>query len=355
LAFGSSPEEQGPTLDVSASDAAAALPPPIDLPLPLLALAGSATTLVADVIMHPVDCVKILQQSDAGYGLSLAGAAAALWDRDGISGFYSGFVTYALSDAAGGALKFAVWETWKQGLPTPAESSAIASSESAADSLGAPSSSSSLFASLWFQWGYWFVGAALAFVASSFVIVPGEFVKNQLQMDYYDGLWDAVTGIASTRGLPGFFVGYDGVMYRDVPYTMLELGLYEVFKATLLRRKSSPGQFKNPPVIWDDLLAAALTGGITAFLTTPLDAVKTKLMVDAEYAGYSFAECFGATVEAHGFGSVFAGVVARVAWILPFTTIYLPTYDFLKRWMWRRYAAAQDAAAGNEGGASSVT
>jgi hypothetical protein len=298
------------------------------------------------MIMHPVDCVKILQQSDAGYGLSLAEATAALWDRDGISGFYSGFVTYAVSDAAGGALKFAVWELWKQRQPLATRSTVIASAESR-ESVVIPPSSSNLSVSRWFQWGYWFVGAALAFVASSFVIVPGEFVKNQLQMDYYDGLWDAVTGTASTRGLQGFFLGYDGIMYRDVPYTMLELGLYEVFRTTLLRRSASPTEHsKNPPSAWDDLLAAALTGGITAFLTTPLDAVKTKLMVDAEYAGYSFADCFAATVEAHGIGSVFAGVVARVVWILPFTTIYLPMYDFLKRWMWRRYAETKVTTAG---------
>lgn len=29
----------------------------------------------------------------------------------------------------------------------------------------------------------------------------------------------------------------------------------------------------------DELLAAALTGGVTAFITTPLDVIKTKLMM----------------------------------------------------------------------------
>jgi hypothetical protein len=316
------------------------IPLAIDLPLPLLALAGSVTTLVTDMIMHPVDCVKILQQSDAGYGMSLAEAAAALWARDGVSGFYSGFVTYAVSDATGGALKFAVWELWKQRTPKRLLQPAAPTERD----LAAPR---------WLQWGYLIVGAALAFVASSFVIVPGEFVKNQLQMDYYDGLWDAVAGIAESRGLSGFYVGYDGVMYRDIPYTMLELGLYELFKKALASRKAeTPGQRKQS-VAWDDLLAAALTGGITAFVTTPLDAVKTKLMVDAEYADYSFLDCFIASVDAHGIGSVFAGVVARVAWILPFTTIYLPTYDFLKRWMWLRYRNVKNPA--HEGdGASSV-
>lgn len=328
LAFGSSPEQKQ-LLPTPTTVSPSSVPSQIgDLPLPLLALAGSVTTLFTDVIMHPIDCIKILQQSDAGYGLSLQDAAVALWERDGVSGFYSGFLTYAVSDAAGGALKFAVWELWKRQMQTPSSTTA-------------PSTSTSptfdVTSSLWFQWGYLFVGAALAFVASSVAIVPGEYVKNQLQMDRYDGLTEAVTGIMASRGIPGFFVGYDAVMYRDVPYTMLELGLYEVFKTALFSSQSSSDSSKPRSVgVWDDVLAAALTGGITAFLTTPLDVIKTKLMVDDAYAGYSFLDCWLATVESHGIGSVFAGVVARIAWILPFVTIYLPTYDFLKRLLWQR-------------------
>jgi Mitochondrial carrier protein len=325
LAFGSSPEQQQPP-STSSSDSSAQR---IDLPLSLLALAGSVTTLFTDVIMHPVDCIKILQQSDAGYGLSLQDAALALWERDGVSGFYSGFLTYAVSDAAGGALKFTVWEQWKRKMPIQ-------------PSISTPKSTSPTFdfsSSPWFQWVYLFVGAALAFVASSVAIVPGEFVKNQLQMDRYDGLWEAVAGIMTAHGISGFFVGYEGVMYRDVPYTMLELGLYEVFKTALFNGQSSATDSSKPGSVgvWNDVLAAALTGGITEFLTTPLDVIKTKLMVDDVYAGYSFLDCWLATVDAHGIGSVFAGVVARIAWILPFVTIYLPTYDFLKRLLWQRH------------------
>jgi Mitochondrial carrier protein len=322
LAFGSSPEQQPQPLPTSSSSVPAQM---VDLPLPLLAIAGSVTTLFTDVIMHPVDCIKILQQSDAGYGMSMQDAALALWERDGVSGFYSGFLTYAISDAAGGAIKFAVWELWKRKMPTT--------------QLSATSTSPTFdfSSSVWFQWGYLFVGAALAFVASSVAIVPGEFVKNQLQMDRYDGLAEAVAGIMATRGISGFFVGYEGVMYRDVPYTMLELGLYEVFKTALFSRHSSDSSKPKSVEVWDDVLAAALTGGITAFLTTPLDVIKTKLMVDDAYAGYSFLDCWLATVDAHGIGSVFAGVVARIAWILPFVTIYLPTYDFLKRLLWQRH------------------
>jgi hypothetical protein len=60
-------------------------------------------------------------------------------------------------------------------------------------------------------------------------------------------------------------------------------------------------------------------------------------MVDDQYANLRFLECMMMSVQAHGWPSLFAGVWARVAWIVPFTAIYLPTYDALKRFFWEWY------------------
>jgi hypothetical protein len=155
-------------------------------------------------------------------------------------------------------------------------------------------------------------------------------VKQQLQMSYYDGPFEAIHGIYDQSGIPGFFAGYQAVCYRDVPYTVLELGMYEFFKSQI-DAKRPPEQ---EPAAWEEILAAFATGAITAIVTTPLDTIKTKLVVD-DYS--SLLECFSETVENHGVGAVFAGVVARVAWIIPFTGIYLPSYDFIKRQLLERH------------------
>ena len=111
---------------------------------------------------------------------------------------------------------------------------------------------------------------------------------------------------------------------------MLELGLYEQFKGVLM--STSPRRTGTTPVpsmdAWQEVLAAAATGGVTALATTPIDVIKTKLMVD-HYDG--FFDCLLLTVSHHGIPALFAGVYARIGWIVPFTAIYLPTYDFLKR------------------------
>eukprot|EP00522_Entomoneis_paludosa_P008018 CAMPEP_0172450638 /NCGR_PEP_ID=MMETSP1065-20121228/8900_1 /TAXON_ID=265537 /ORGANISM="Amphiprora paludosa, Strain CCMP125" /LENGTH=389 /DNA_ID=CAMNT_0013202435 /DNA_START=85 /DNA_END=1254 /DNA_ORIENTATION=+ len=274
-----------------------------ELPLIQLALAGSFTTFFADLSMHPIDCIKTVQQSDMGVNFGILQAARYLYEKDGTFGFFRGFLTYATSDAIAGSLKFGVWETWKKKLPVEQEPA------------------------VWLL----MMGAALSFVTSSVLVVPGELVKQQLQMAQYDGLWEALQGIASSEaGIQGFFAGYDGVLYRDIPYTMMELGLYDMFKRML----SQNGNNDEKETIWDQLLCAALTGAITALATTPMDVVKTKLMVD-HYS--SFGDAFVSTVQNHGVGALFSGVVARVTWIVPFTAIYLPTYDALKNILHERH------------------
>ena len=118
------------------------------------------------------------------------------------------------------------------------------------------------------------LGPAMAFVASSIVIVPGEFLKQQLQMAHYDNVWHALMSVYSTSGLAGFFAGYDGVLLRDIPYTMLELGMYEVFKNFIQSQKSNDiGSDKKNDSVMDQVLAAALTGAIVAMFTTPMDVI----------------------------------------------------------------------------------
>ena len=262
------------------------VPPPVTVPLVQLALAGSATTFFADACIHPVDCIKTIQQSDMGTGLGFAEAAGYLWDTSGLQGFFNGLLTYAVSDGMGGAIKFSVWETWKKHI----EDTRL----------------------VW-------VGAALAFCAASIVIVPGEFLKQQLQMSHFDSLTEAALHVYRNDGVTGFYTGYNAVILRDVPHTILELCLYDV-----LKRAGNSG-----------ILAACLTGCVAGFLTTPMDAIKTKIMVEGS-AYDSLWDCVATTLDAHGWGGIWAGALARVLWIAPFTMLYLPTYDFLHKTLLER-------------------
>jgi Mitochondrial carrier protein len=79
-------------------------------------------------------------------------------------------------------------------------------------------------------------------------------------------------------------------------------------------------------------------------------------MVDS-YVNY--ADCLMTTIQHHGLASLYSGGLARLAWVVPFTAIYLPTYDFLKQQLLQRHVASlqeqHEAAAARTTFATSVT
>ena len=64
-----------------------------------------------------------------------------------------------------------------------------------------------------------------------------------------------ISQILKSDGLPGLFIGYYATLIRDVPYTMLELGVYENMKSLLRRVRKVEVLGRN-----DELAAAAFTG-----------------------------------------------------------------------------------------------
>ena len=80
--------------------------------------------------------------------------------------------------------------------------------------------------------------------------------------------------ILATDGIGGLFAGYFATLVRDIPYTMFELGIYENIK-TIMRKFRHREDLTQA----DELTAAAITGGLASYITTPLDLIKTKLMM----------------------------------------------------------------------------
>mmetsp|Transcript_6630 Transcript_6630/g.10944 ORF Transcript_6630/g.10944 Transcript_6630/m.10944 type:complete len:405 (+) Transcript_6630:50-1264(+) len=304
---------------ISTISTSAALTPPSSIPLYQLALAGAMATVIGDAAMHPIDCIKTLQQSDEGMSLTFIQASQLLYNQyDGIGGFYRGLTTYLVTDAGAGAIKFGVYEALKAW-----STRTFASQDEQHQFL----QSASLY-----------ICAGIAFAASSTILVPGELLKQQLQMGHYGTLGEAVHHIYATSGLSGFLNGYQGVCVRDIPYTMMELGLYDWIKTTILASQQEENnedeseELRSTLDTSQEIMAAALTGGLAGFLTTPLDTIKTKLMVDSVlYGNDGFAACFATTLHDHGWAALFAGAAARVAWLVPFSAIYLPLFDAMKR------------------------
>lgn len=263
-----------------------------------MCICGAFATIVGDFVMHPVDTIKVMQQASTST-ITLFEAAKKILSQNGPTGFYQGVVPYLAADGLSGSIKFAAYEMSKRFLePRIPEKYHTLSN---------------------------FVCAAGAYLACSVALVPGEVLKTRMQAGAAISLLQIIKNTWVEGGLGGFFVGYGATLLRDVPYTMLELGLYENIKSTIKKFQN-----RNTLTPVEELTAAAITGGFTGFVTTPLDVIKTKIMVQGA-SNFGIFDVCSNILTSEGTAGLFAGSLARVAWLLPFTTIYLGVYELAKR------------------------
>ncbi|CBK20319.2 uncharacterized protein [Blastocystis hominis] len=119
--------------------------------------------------------------------------------------------------------------------------------------------------------------AAIPFVSptaqiiSSSIRCPFEVIKQHLQIGiFYD------TKCAS-GGVRAFYTGYKSLLYKSIPYDAIEMTLYEIF------RKYYKRVFKtaDDTSLVMSVSSGYLSSGIAAFVTTPMDVVKTRMMLSA--------------------------------------------------------------------------
>mmetsp|Transcript_10984 Transcript_10984/g.17905 ORF Transcript_10984/g.17905 Transcript_10984/m.17905 type:complete len:355 (+) Transcript_10984:72-1136(+) len=281
-----------------------------------LCLCGAFATLVGDFVMHPIDTIKVTQQT-AVATLGFFAAIKQIFTTSGPLGFYQGIVPYLIGDGSSGAVKFAVFESSKKYLEAKLPER--------------------------YHSGVQFLTAAIAMLACSVILVPGEVIKTRIQAAAGGSMMGVIAQTLKSEGVGGLFSGYYATLVRDVPYTMLELGVYENIKTFMRKLGNNGGELSGK----EELTAAAITGAVAAFFTTPLDLVKTKLMMQGVGGAAQYSGVAGALASIYSEGGVsglFVGATARIAWLVPFTTIYLGVYEASKRqFLLRKHTAAAGA------------
>ena len=105
---------------------------------------------------------------------------------------------------------------------------------------------------------------------------------------------------------------------------------YEFTKSAFLRSKSSRtskevGELSNVEAAF----CGAVAGSFSAFVTTPLDKMKTMLMTGRCTGGY--LDCFKTVIQEEGVGALMQGVAPRVALIGPSVAIFFVVYEKVKQ------------------------
>ncbi|KAJ1424967.1 Mitochondrial carrier protein [Sesbania bispinosa] len=171
--------------------------------------------------------------------------------------------------------------------------------------------------------------------ASSLIRVPTEVIKQRMQIGQFKSAPAAIRLIIANEGFKGLYAGYGSFLLRDLPFDAIELCIYEQLR---IGYKLAAKRDLNDP---ENCMLGAVAGAITGAITTPLDVVKTRLMVQGSQKHYKgICDCVRTIVKEEGTHALFKGIGPRVLWIGVGGSIFFGVLEKTKQILAQRHARA---------------
>ena len=165
-------------------------------------------------------------------------------------------------------------------------------------------------------------------VAACAVRVPTEVVKQRAQAKQQQSSLAALRFILGQRrdiGMAGvwreMYRGWSITVMREVPFTIVQFPLWEGLKEWR-RRKTG----KDGITAVESGIAGSVAGAVAAGVTTPLDVLKTRLMLARERE--SSGALLMRILRESGPKAFFAGMGPRVLWISLGGAVFLGSYQW---------------------------
>ena len=264
-------------------------------------LSGAVAGTTVDLSLFPLDTLKTRLQSSSGFLSS-----------GGFTGIYRGVGSAIVGSAPGAALFFCTYESTKSFLHTRRK---------AQEATGGPA------AGEWTAPLEHMLAASLGEVAACAVRVPTEVVKQRAQAGQYPSSLLALRGILSrytTIGIPGvwreLYRGWSVTIMREVPFTVIQFPLWESMKE--YRRRTSG---KEGITGLESAVFGSAAGAVAAAVTTPLDVLKTRMMLAKEKT--PLVPLLKQILKDSGPRAFFAGIGPRIMWISIGGAVFLGSYQ----------------------------
>jgi solute carrier family 25 S-adenosylmethionine transporter 26 len=192
-----------------------------------------------DIALYPLDTLKTRLQSSGGF-----------FKSGGWSGVYRGVGSVLAGSAPGAALFFVTYEHIKTSLQKSNQPAPVAH----------------------------MLAASIGEVAACAVRVPTEVVKQRAQTAQFSSSWLVLRHIFLANPSVGtiwceLYRGWGVTVLREIPFTAIQFPLWEAMKTW---RGKMKGRKANPA---ESSVFGCVSGGIAAAATTPLDVIKTRLML----------------------------------------------------------------------------
>lgn len=156
-------------------------------------------------------------------------------------------------------------------------------------------------------------------------------MKQKLQAGQYKTTKETLHAILRSEGALGFYSGYLTTVMREVPFSMIQFPIWEAMKVKVGWFMDRPNQVVMP---WESAACGSLAGSFAAAVTTPLDVIKTRLMLREDIHGKKYrgmVSTFQRVVAEEGAGALFSGITPRVMWIGIGGFVYFGAYEQAKR------------------------
>lgn len=170
------------------------------------------------------------------------------------------------------------------------------------------------------------LAASVGEVAACAVRVPTEVVKQRAQALQVTSSMAAVRDIwrkRATGGLIGvlreMYRGWAITVVREVPFTVIQFPLWEGMKAWRRREKG------REVSAGEGAIFGSVAGAVAAGITTPLDVLKTRMMLAKETV--EVGVLMNQIRKVEGTRAFFAGIGPRVLWISAGGAIFLGSYQ----------------------------
>ncbi|KAM5577542.1 S-adenosylmethionine carrier 1, chloroplastic/mitochondrial-like [Rosa sericea] len=256
-------------------------------------IAGGTAGVVVETALYPIDTIKTRLQAARGGGKIV------------LKGLYSGLAGNLAGVLPASAIFVGVYEPTKQKLLKmfPENLSALAH----------------------------FTAGACGGIAASLIRVPTEVVKQRMQTGQFTSASAAVRLIAAKEGFKGLYAGYGSFLLRDLPFDAMQFCLYEQLR---IGYKVAAKRELNDP---ENAIIGAFAGALTGAITTPLDVIKTRLMVQGSANQYKgIVDCVQTIVREEGPPALLKGIGPRVLWIGIGGSIFFGVLERTKRLLAQR-------------------
>ncbi|KAI5362718.1 putative mitochondrial carrier protein [Septoria linicola] len=258
-------------------------------------IAGGVAGTTVDISLYPLDTLKTRLQSSAGF-----------WASGGFRGVYNGVGSAAVGSAPGAALFFMTYEGTKRYLARYRKS---ATSET----------------------GVHMAAASLGEIAACSVRVPTEVVKQRAQAKQHPSSLSALKHILGQRAIHGLphvwrelYRGWGITVMREVPFTIIQFPLWEGLKKWSLEQRQGPKPADVTAA--ESSLYGAASGAIAAGLTTPLDVLKTRMMLSKERV--NVFDMTARIWKQEGPRVFLSGIGPRTMWISIGGAVFLGSYQW---------------------------